>query len=205
MKADGDLTSVFHADYDAWGRQTVSRDSIGIYRGYTGHEMLPEFGLINMNGRMYDPLLGRFLSPDNYVQLPDLSQSFNRYSYCLNNPLKYTDPSGEYAVIDDILAALIGGTLNLGGNLLSGEVHSFWHGLSLFGVGALAGWAAEYNPYASAIIIGGGNSFVNQGFTNGFGSIDYEQIFGSTMMSLMTAGFGQILSSYPQSNHLQMD
>lgn len=196
MKADGDLTSVFHADYDAWGRQTVSRDSIGIYRGYTGHEMLPEFGLINMNGRMYDPLLGRFLSPDNYVQLPDLSQSFNRYSYCLNNPLKYTDPSGEYAVIDDILAALIGGTLNLGGNLLSGEVHSFWHGLSLFGVGALAGWAAEYNPYASAIIIGGGNSFVNQGFTNGFGSIDYEQIFGSTMMSLMTAGFGQMLSSY---------
>ena len=45
---------------------------------------------------MYDPLLGRFLSPDNYVQLSDFSQSFNRYSYCLNNPLKYTDPSGEF-------------------------------------------------------------------------------------------------------------
>ncbi len=112
MKADGDLTSVFHADYDAWGRQTVSRDSIGIYRGYTGHEMLPEFGLINMNGRMYDPLLGRFLSPDNYVQLPDLSQSFNRYSYCLNNPLKYTDPSGEF----------FGFT-----GFLTGFVHGLWH------------------------------------------------------------------------------
>lgn len=47
-----------------------------------------------MNGRMYDPVVGRFLSPDNYVQDPRNSQSYNRYSYCLNNPLKYTDPSG---------------------------------------------------------------------------------------------------------------
>ena len=49
-----------------------------------------------MNGRMYDPVLGRFLSPDNYVQAADMSQSFNRFSYCLNNPLKYTDPDGEW-------------------------------------------------------------------------------------------------------------
>jgi RHS repeat-associated protein len=57
--------------------------------------ILPEFGLINMNARIYDPLLGRFLSPDPFVQAPDFSQSFNRYSYCLNNPFKYTDPSGN--------------------------------------------------------------------------------------------------------------
>ena len=47
-----------------------------------------------MNGRIYDPLLGRFLSPDMYVQAPDFTQSHNRYSYCLNNPLMFTDPSG---------------------------------------------------------------------------------------------------------------
>ena len=70
--------AVFKASYDAWGKQTVSLNTIGFYRGYTGHEHLPEFGLINMNGRMYDPILGRFLSPDNYVQMPDFSQSFNR-------------------------------------------------------------------------------------------------------------------------------
>lgn len=87
--------TAFEASYDAWGRQTVTTDSIGFRRGYTGHEMLPEFGLVNMNGRMYDPVIGRFISPDDYVQLPDNSQSYNRYSYCLNNPLKYTDPSGE--------------------------------------------------------------------------------------------------------------
>jgi RHS repeat-associated protein len=65
-------------------------------RGFTGHEHLSAFGLINMNGRLYDPMLGRMLSPDNYVQASDYTQSFNRYSYCLNNPLKYTDPSGNF-------------------------------------------------------------------------------------------------------------
>ncbi len=46
------------------------------------------------NGRMYDPALGRFLSPDPFMQSSLNTQNFNRYSYCLNNPLKFTDPSG---------------------------------------------------------------------------------------------------------------
>lgn len=45
---------------------------------------------------MYDPVLGRFLSPDNYVQFPEISQSYNRYSYVLNNPLSHVDPTGEF-------------------------------------------------------------------------------------------------------------
>lgn len=65
-------------------------------RGYTMHEHLTEFGIIHMNGRLYDPELSRMLSPDNHVQDPGNSQNYNRYSYVLNNPLKYTDPSGEY-------------------------------------------------------------------------------------------------------------
>ena len=51
-----------------------------IGRGFTGHEHLPWFGLINMNARLYDPLLGRFLAPDPFVQDPDFTQNFNRYS-----------------------------------------------------------------------------------------------------------------------------
>ena len=47
-----------------------------------------------MNGRLYDPQLGRFLSPDAQIQYPDQTQSFNRYTYVNNNPLSYTDPSG---------------------------------------------------------------------------------------------------------------
>ena len=64
-------------------------------RGFTGHEHLYTFGLINMNGRMYDPLLSSFLSPDNYMQDPTSQQGFNRYAYCMYNPLKYVDPTGE--------------------------------------------------------------------------------------------------------------
>ncbi|MDR2916030.1 MAG: hypothetical protein LBV74_14595 [Tannerella sp.] len=94
---DANGTPVFKASYDAWGKQTITLHTIGFHRGYTGHEHLPEFGLINMNGRMYDPIVGRFLSPDPFVQAPDFSQSFNRYSYALNNPLLYTDPTGEIA------------------------------------------------------------------------------------------------------------
>ena len=60
-------------------------------RGFTGHEHLPWFGLINMNARLYDPIVGRFLSPDPYVQAPDFTQNFNRYSDALNNSLNYTD------------------------------------------------------------------------------------------------------------------
>ena len=92
--------------YDAWGhlRKPTTLQPYGpgeqpqlfLNRGYTGHEHLPEFGLINMNARLYDPIIGRFISPDPYVQAPDFSQSYNRYTYCLNNPLIYIDENGEW-------------------------------------------------------------------------------------------------------------
>jgi len=121
-------TAVEKLSYDPWGRRRnptnwtfTNVPEIYLFdRGYTGHEHLDQFGLINMSfavkqaqseswlsampsasktgeasGRMYDPMLGRFLSPDNYVQAPHYTQNFNRYSYVLNNPLKYTDPSGN--------------------------------------------------------------------------------------------------------------
>ena len=91
---DASGTKQFSATYDAWGKQTITKNAMGLTRGYTGHEHWNVFGLIDMNGRFYDPLLGRFLSPDPFIQSPDNPQNFNRYSYCLNNPLKYVDPSG---------------------------------------------------------------------------------------------------------------
>ncbi len=90
-------------EHNNWLNYNVNHFSI-TSRGYTGHEHLQQFGLINMNGRMYDPILARMLSPDpgvypveqseNGITNPTLSQDYNRYSYVLNNPLKYTDPSG---------------------------------------------------------------------------------------------------------------
>lgn len=105
---DGNGTEVFKASYDAWGKQTIINNTFAFHRGYTGHEHLSEFDLINMNGRLYDPILGRFLSPDPFVQMPDLSQNFNRYSYCLNNPLKFIDPSGEFLWIPVIIGTIAG-------------------------------------------------------------------------------------------------
>ncbi len=109
--------------FDAWGRKR-NPDTWGftgipsvpnwLYRGYTGHEHLPEFGLIHMNGRMYDPILGRMLSPDNYVHGSLGTQGFNRYSYAGNNPLKYSDPSGEIPAIIPILAVGLLLTTDLG-------------------------------------------------------------------------------------------
>jgi len=121
-------------NYDAWGLlrnpSTWAASNLlpSTYtitdRGYTGHEMLPKFGLINMNGRLYDPQVGRMLSPDNYIQSPSLSQNFNRYSYCLNNPLKYTDPSGN--IIDPVSLGIIAGVIigaYVGGSSANGTLN----------------------------------------------------------------------------------
>ena len=65
-------------------------------RGYSDafHEMLDNVGLIHMNGRLYDPVIGRFLSTDPYIDDPSNSQAFNPYTYVRNNPATYIDPSG---------------------------------------------------------------------------------------------------------------
>ena len=92
--------------YTAWGmlRDPETMNPCGpdnqpellLGRGYSGHEHLPWFGLVNMNARLYDPAVGRFLSPDPIIQAPDNTQNYNRYSYCLNNPLRYRDENGEF-------------------------------------------------------------------------------------------------------------
>ena len=117
---------------DTWGRKDT-RTSFIVNRGYTMHQHLGSFGLINMNGRVYDPAVGMFLSPDPYVQAPDNWLNYNRYSYCLNNPLMYTDPTGEFWHL--IIGAVVGGLINWG---MHGADLS-WEGLAYFGVGALAG------------------------------------------------------------------
>ena len=99
---DQSRTKVQENSFDAWGRRrnptnwtynSVPATTI-VTRGYTGHEHLDDFKLINMNGRVYDPVLGRFLSADQVLQFPENSQSYNKYSYVMNNPMKYVDPSG---------------------------------------------------------------------------------------------------------------
>lgn len=92
--------------FDAWGARrdattwqpiTLNSEQItGLQtdRGFTGHEQLDGLGLVHMNGRIYDPHLGRFLSADPTLQFPGDMQNYNRYTYTNNNPLRYVDPSG---------------------------------------------------------------------------------------------------------------
>ena len=108
-------TVVYKQSFDAWGRRrnphtwdyamagyTSILQNTAWLRGFTGHEMLPMFSLINMNGRIYDPISGRMLSPDNYIQSEGFSQSYNRYSYVWNNPLRYVDADGNYVSTAEI-------------------------------------------------------------------------------------------------------
>jgi RHS repeat-associated protein len=71
----------------------------------TGPELTGDSGLINMNGRLYDPVLGRFLNADPVIQFPGFTQSYNSYSYVMNNPLRFTDPTGYTASTDAFIEA----------------------------------------------------------------------------------------------------
>ncbi len=86
-----------NGSYDAFDNLVIDWSSTqngGTDRGFTGHEHLDDIGLVHMNGRIFDPTLGVFLQPDPMIQDPSDLQNFNRYGYCLNNPLTCTDPSG---------------------------------------------------------------------------------------------------------------
>jgi RHS repeat-associated protein len=76
-----------------WGQASPASFSSKTTKGFTGHEG-DELGLVNMKGRIFDPKLGRFLTTDPIVSNLYFGQSLNAYSYVLNNPLSYVDPSG---------------------------------------------------------------------------------------------------------------
>ncbi len=136
--------------FGAWGEVDKYRsgnseiafnhDTTLLNRGYTGHEHFMDVGLIHMNGRMYDAKLGRFISPDNYVQEPFNTQSFNRFGYGFNNPLKYIDPSGEFFWFVVAIAATFA-VGNVIAHAIRGDIDNFWDALGYFVQGAIAGVA----------------------------------------------------------------
>ena len=147
--------------FDAWGCRrnpvtqvvyaTDTAPKLMLGRGFTGHEHLAMFGLINMNARLYDPVLGRFLSPDPYVQVLGFTQAFNRFSYCMNSPLCYVDENGEFWWI--AAAAFIGGAINVATNWKN--IDNFWQGVGYFGVGATAGAIGALTGGAALAVTGG--------------------------------------------------
>ena len=164
-------------------------------RGFTGHEHLQRFNIINMKGRLYDPVIGRFFSPDNFVQLPDFTQNYNRYSYCLNNPLKYIDPSGEFFWIPIVVGAAIG--MAQGAIMASQNANSAgeWVGYILGGgaIGALSGLAGVGIGQALASaeiggVVGGGIAGAATGAISGFSN-------GLTFSLISGASFDQAMKN----------
>ncbi|WKD51047.1 RHS repeat domain-containing protein [Microbulbifer spongiae] len=78
----------------------LASQGLSTRRGFTNHEHLDRTGLIHMNGRIYDPRLGRFLQADPFIDGVTNTQGYNRYSYVHNNPLKYIDPTGYFKLKD---------------------------------------------------------------------------------------------------------
>ena len=224
--ATADGTLVEENSYDPWGRlrnpETKEIYSLGtepelmLGRGYTGHEHLTWFGLINMNARLYDPVLGRFLSPDPFVQMPDFTQNFNRYSYCLNNPLVYVDENGELAWFVPIITGFIGGVSNLLANLKN--IEGVWDGLSTFmvgfgagalavvsggssigaaiGVGAAAGAVTSFN---NEIVAQTGADFTSEG------DINWDNVWMSTVSGIVAGAASGAVGSWVSSANITVN
>lgn len=127
--------------FDAWGNlkavynaaEQLITNMQFMDRGYTGHEHLQTVGLINMNARLYDPILRKFLSADNMVSDPYNTQAYDRYSYVLNNPLLYMDLDGNEPITLAAIgiAAAIGAAVGIATKVILNMINGipFWYGL----------------------------------------------------------------------------
>ncbi|MDR6405866.1 MULTISPECIES: SpvB/TcaC N-terminal domain-containing protein [Chryseobacterium] len=153
-KADGSV--VEKRFFDAWGNlkalftgsgvlitdtQELASGNMFLDRGYTGHEHLWKVGLINMNARLYDPVMRKFLSPDNLVQDPANTQSYDRFGYAYNNPLLYVDIDGNEPITLG-LAIVIGVAVAITTKVIINAIDGVpvWYGLGKSAVtGAVMG------------------------------------------------------------------
>ena len=192
---DENQTIVEQLSFGAFGerRQSTWADAISqitstVTRGFTGHEQLDSVGLIHMNGRVYDPTLGRFLSADPFVQQPKNLQSLNRYSYVLNNPLSYTDPSGFFVkslkkafksvskAISSAVKSIASAVSNVLNKIASNPYLSIAASISVgFGVGKLA-----FQVFNQNLVIAGAAGGFAGGFVGSGGDIKAGIVGGLT-------------------------
>nr|WP_255489455.1 glycohydrolase toxin TNT-related protein [Dysgonomonas sp. 216] len=152
--------------YSPWGERTkVTNTGIAndqnclLHRGYTMHSHIDEFGYIHMKGRVYDPATMLFLSPDPYIQASGDWLNFNRYSYCFNNPFKYTDPDGKMAWFIPVIVGVVVGGINVAVHW--DQIDSFGDGFKAFGIGFAAGALGTLSGGSATAAMGG------TGFTAG--------------------------------------
>lgn len=171
-------------------------------RGYTNHQHIDELGLIHMNGRIYDPVVGRFMSADPKIQSPDDLQSYNRYSYVLNNPLGYTDPSGYLSLFGIKILPGVFNNKNAGIAAAIGITLFAPQFLAEFPSWGLAGISSDgmvYLTFSGGAVVGGTAGLIGSGgntnaalagaLTGGFGA------FGAEVAGHSGGVFGKVLGS----------
>ena len=179
--------------FDAWGNlcKLVNHTNTSLPvingfvifdRGYTGHEHLNEVRLIHMNGRLYDPLLRSFLMPDNFVSDPNNTQNYNRYSYVLNNPLRYVDINGEEPISIGI-AILIGTAISA----WTYTITCLTSGIEFTATGLLE--SAVIGAASAAVTFGIGSAATNL-FANYFSRAAFQAVAHGTFQGTMTAVTG---------------
>jgi len=173
-------------------------------RGFTGHEHYPQFTIINMNGRLYDPVIGRFFSPDKYVANSSFTQDFNRYSYARNCPLMYTDPDGEFVWLAPLIVGIVMGAVQgaMQGVMIAtqkgaigGEFAKyFFSGMGIgMGIGALSGLAGgALSGALSAVRVGG---FVGGAIAGGVIGLPAGALNGLAMGALAGKKSNDLLES----------
>ncbi|WP_437398685.1 DUF6443 domain-containing protein [Flagellimonas lutimaris] len=164
---------------------------------FQGKEYQDEDGL-NWNdfgSRMYDPALGRWMASDPQNQFGSPYLAFG------NNPVLMIDPNGEWALVDDIIAAVVGGVVNVVANW--NNIEDFGDGAAYFGIGAGAGLATIYGtPVAGGAVLALGNSAYTQ--YNKTGQIAPEQLIADGIIGTVTAGIGSKISPFISSHTTQL-
>lgn len=157
--------------YDPWGKRQYANAGIApdgyspvsTDRGFTMHEHLDEMGIVHMNGRVYDPTLGLFMSADPYIQAPDNLLSYNRYAYCIGNPLVCVDPSGYNWWSKNITKPFAKAMNNPVVRLVVTVAVAYFTGYYMDGVFASAGLSGTSLSIANGAASGFAGSYVGSG------------------------------------------
>ena len=160
-------------------------------RGFTGHEMLDGLDVIHMNGRIYDPTLGRFLQADPVIQAPDNPQNWNAYTYVFNNPYRYTDPTG---MIGQEERQWLGAMVAIAASIWTGGASLSWWGAGMtvgqaIAINVAAGFAsgAISTQSMQGGLMGAYMSLANMATG---GSVIAGALMGGVLSSLQGGSFG---------------
>ncbi|MEL4106283.1 RHS repeat-associated core domain-containing protein [Oscillospiraceae bacterium WX1] len=112
--ADSTGSIVMTYDYDPFGVVTTATGNIANSYLYAGYQFDDETGLYYLNARYYDPVMARFISADTYTGKTSDPLSLNLYTYCSNEPMMYTDPTGHTPIGTPVTVTLPDGTTQTG-------------------------------------------------------------------------------------------